>query len=213
MLERSNLSSTGDYTMSLFHGSLARSTGRFAVISAALAACLLAPSGFAQVSSSAQTHADFDAAVQDQYPNQGGYNRQGYSAHRSSSWTDHLAIEAGGGFNVPTGNTKTWQMSAIASTLAAVGCSVTDSVCLAEYTFNRDNIPQNTLTSVGEPNGNVHVWSLTLDPIIYYKTSGHIGGYVTGGGGFYRKLTSFTESVFEGDSAVTSMAAFRRTAT
>jgi hypothetical protein len=70
---------------------------------------------------------------------------------------------------------------------------------LAEYSFNRANIPQNTLTDVGEPNGNVHVWSLTLDPIFYYKTSGRIGGYVTGGGGFYRKLTSFTEPVYVGD--------------
>ena len=70
---------------------------------------------------------------------------------------------------------------------------------LAEYSFNRANIPQNTLTNVGEPNGNVHVWSLTLDPIFYYKTSGRIGGYVTGGGGFYRKLTTFTEPVYVGD--------------
>ena len=89
--------------------------------------------------------------------------------------------------------------SATASTWVAVGTSTTGSVCLAEYGFNRANIPQNTLTNVGEPNGNVHVWSLTLDPIIYYKTSGHFGGYVTGGGGFYRKLTSFTEPVYAGD--------------
>jgi hypothetical protein len=70
---------------------------------------------------------------------------------------------------------------------------------LAEYGFNRANIPQDTLTNIGEPQGNVHVWSLTLEPIVYYKTSGHIGGYVTGGGGFYRKLTSFTEPVYVGD--------------
>jgi hypothetical protein len=38
-----------------------------------------------------------------------------------------------------------------------------------------------------------------LDPIVYLKTGGHFGGYVTGGGGFYRKLTSFTEPVYEGD--------------
>ena len=50
--------------------------GRFAVMVSALSSCFLAPSGFAQLSSSAENHADFDALVQDQYPNQGGYNRQ-----------------------------------------------------------------------------------------------------------------------------------------
>ena len=189
----------GDYTMSLFHGSLPRSASRFALLVAALCASFLAPSGFAQLSSSAQTHADFDAAVQDQYPNQGGYNRQGYSAHHSNSLTDHLTIELGGGFNVPTGNTKRWQNVGYSINLGG-GWMFSDRFgVLAEYGFNRDNIPQNTLTNVGEPNGNVHVWSLTLDPIFYYKTSGRVGGYVTGGGGFYRKLTSFTESVYEGD--------------
>jgi len=189
----------GDYTMSLFHGSLPRSASRFALLVAALCASFLAPSGFAQLSSSAQTHADFDAAVQDQYPNQGGYNRQGYSAHHSNSLTDHLTIELGGGFNVPTGNTKRWQNVGYSINLGG-GWMFSDRFgVLAEYGFNRDNIPQNTLTNVGEPNGNVHVWSLTLDPIFYYKTSGRVGGYVTGGGGFYRKLTSFTESVYEGN--------------
>jgi hypothetical protein len=186
----------GDYKMLR---SLPRFPGRSALIFAALSSCLLAPSGLAQYSSSAQNHVDFDALVQDQYPNQGGYNRQGYNTHHSDTWQDHLAIEAGAGFNVPTGNTKTWQNVGYSINLGG-GWNFNDRFgVLAEYSFNRGNIPQNTLTDVGEPNGNVHVWSLTLDPIFYYKTSGKIGGYVTGGGGFYRKLTSFTESVYEGD--------------
>src|SRR3984885_9618603 len=153
---------------------------RFALIVSALSSCILAPSGFAQVSSSVDNHDAFDAIVQDQYPNQGGYNRQGYNKyHHNDTLSDHLAVELGAGFNVPAGNTGTWQ---------SVG-----------YSINHSNIPQGTLTNIGEPNGNVHVWSLTLDPIVYYKTSGHIGGYVTGGGGFYRKLTSFTQPVFVGD--------------
>ena len=42
------------------------------------------------------------------------------------------------------------------------------------------------------------MWGFTLDPVYYYKTTGAWGGYVTGGGGFYRKLTSFTEPVYLG---------------
>ena len=186
----------GDYKMLR---SLPRFPGRSALIFAALSSCLLAPSGFAQYSSSAQNHVDFDALVQDQYPNQGGYNRQGYNTHHNDSLLDHLAIEAGAGFNVPVGNTTTWQNVGYSINLGG-GWNFTNRIgVLAEYSFNHANIPQNTLTNVGEPNGNVHVWSLTLDPIFYYKTSGHIGGYVTGGGGFYRKLTSFTQPVFVGD--------------
>ena len=174
---------------------------RFAVIATALSSSLLVPAGFAQTSSSAQYNASLDATlVQDQYPNQGGYNGRGYGTHHSSnSLTDHLAIEAGAGFTVPAGNTGTWQNVGYNINIGG-GWNFNDRFgVLAEYSFNGSNIPQSTLTNIGEPNGNVHLWSLTLDPIFYYKTSGHIGGYVTGGGGFYRKLTSFTEPVYVGD--------------
>jgi hypothetical protein len=173
---------------------------RFAVIVSALSSCLLAPAGFAQVSSSVDNQDAFDAIVQNQYPNQGGYNSQGYNRyHHNDTLSDHLAIELGAGFNAPAGNTTTWQLVGYSINLGG-GWMFNDRIgVLAEYGFNHANIPQNTLTNIGEPQGNVHVWSLTLDPIVYYKTSGHIGGYVTGGGGFYRKLTSFTEPVYVGD--------------
>jgi hypothetical protein len=169
---------------------------QFAVIVSAL---LLATSGFAQVSSSVDNQDAFAPLVQDQYPNRGGYNRQSYHTPPGNSLADHLAIEAGGGFNVAAGNTATWQDVGYSINLGG-GWNFNNRIgVLAEYGFNRATIPQNTLTNVGEPNGNVHVWSLTLDPIFYYKTSGHFGGYVTGGGGFYRKLTTFTEPVYVGD--------------
>src|ERR1700761_1887968 len=172
---------------------------RFAVIVLALSSCFLAPAGFSQVSSSAENHRAFEALLQDQYPNQGGYNRPSYNSHHSDSLTDHVAIEAGGGFNVPSGNTSTWQSVGYSINLVG-GWMFNDKIgVLAEYTFNRANIPINTLTNIGEPDGNVHVWSLGLEPIIYYKTSGHLGGYVTGGGGFYRKVTTFTQPVYVGD--------------
>jgi hypothetical protein len=180
------------------HGSQIRFSIRFAVIGSILSSSLLVPACLAQVSSSAENHAAFDTLEQDQYPNQGGYNRQ-TTYHHQDTWSDHLAIEAGGGFNVATGNARTWQLVGYSINLGG-GWNFNKWLgVLAEYSFNGANIPQNTLTNVGEPNGNVHVWGLTLDPVIYYKTSGHIGGYVTGGGGFYRKLTSFTEPVYVGD--------------
>jgi hypothetical protein len=169
---------------------------------AALSSCLLVPGALAQSSSSLESHLDFDSIDQDQqYPNQGGYqggyNRDHYQHH--DTWSDHLAIEGGAGFNVPAGNTGTWQAVGYTINLGG-GWMFTKRIgLLAEYGFNRANIPQSTLNNISEPQGNVHVWSLTLDPIIYLKTSGHLGTYVTGGGGFYRKLTSFTQPEYVGD--------------
>jgi hypothetical protein len=164
-----------------------------------VSAFFLATSGFAQISSSVDKQDAFAPLVQDQYPNQGGYNRQTYHRQSSSSLADHLAIEVGAGLNVAGGNTATWQDVGYSINVGGGWNFNNRFGVLAEYGFNHANIPQDTLTNVGEPNGNVHVWSLTLDPIFYYKTSGHLGGYVTGGGGFYRKLTSFTEPVYVGD--------------
>src|ERR1700729_2119325 len=174
------------------------SFARFAVIVSALSSCLLAPTGFSQVSSSAENHQAFEALLQDQYPNQGGYNRPSYNSHHHATLSAHVALELGADFNVPPGNTTTWQSVGYSINLGGGWMFNNRIGVLAEYNFNRANIPTNTLTNIGEPDGNVHVWSLTLDPIFYYKTSGHIGGYVTGGGGFYRKLTSFTEPEYLG---------------
>jgi hypothetical protein len=158
----------------------------------------VAPVAFSQVSSSAENHEAFETLVQDQYPNQGGYNQQPYHTHHTDTLTDHLAVELGAGFNVPSGNTTTWQTVGYSINLGGGWMFNNRLGMLAEYNFNRSTIPANTLTHINEPDGNVHVWSLTLDPIFYYKTSGRIGGYVTGGGGFYRKLTTFTQPVFLG---------------
>jgi hypothetical protein len=174
---------------------------RIAAIVSFLSTSLLVSGAHAQISSSTENHEAFDALVQDnpgQYPNQGGY-RPSYHSQHATTWMDHLAVEAGGGFNVPTGNTKTWQLTGYTVNLGA-GWMFNDRIgVLAEYGFNGGNIPSNTLSEVGEPDGHVHVWSLTLDPIVYYKTGGRVGGYVTGGGGFYRKVTTFTEPVYLGD--------------
>lgn len=37
-----------------------------------------------------------------------------------------------------------------------------------------------------------HVWSLSVDPIYYIKSGEGLGAYVTGGAGFYHKVTTFT---------------------
>ena len=124
----------------------------------------------------------------------GQYGPQpGYPSYQSR-WS-HLAIEGGGGFTAPLGNTSGdltygWNFR------GGLGWNFSKKFALlGEYEFDRNKISAAVLQQVDEPGGNVHTWSLTLDPVWNYKTSGSVGGYVTGGGGFYRQLTSFTEPV------------------
>jgi hypothetical protein len=134
---------------------------------------------------------DSSAGPSPQY-GQGSQQYPEYHGYRS-----HIAVEAGAGATAPIGNSQrdlTWGWNFT----GGVGYKFAPRFALmAEYSFDRNKIPAAVLEAVGEPGGNVHTWSLTLDPVFYYKTGGRIGGYITGGGGFYRKLTSFTEPVDE----------------
>jgi hypothetical protein len=132
--------------------------------------------------------------------NSGGYGRGGYKQYPSYGQPGfhHLAIEAGAGFSSPIGNTKGTQTTGYNIKLGGGWNFSRRFGVLAEYEFNRTGIPNSVLAASGAPEGNVHLWGLTIDPVYYYKTTGAWGGYVTGGGGFYRKLTSFTQPVFLG---------------
>jgi hypothetical protein len=132
--------------------------------------------------------------------NSGGYGNGGYKQYPryGQPGFHHLAIEAGAGFVSPIGNTKNTQTTGWNIKLGGGWNFSHRFGVLAEYEFNRTGIPNSVLAASGAPQGNVHIWGLTLDPVYYYKTTGAWGGYVTGGGGFYRKLTSFTEPVFLG---------------
>lgn len=161
-----------------------------------LSAALSLPAARAQSSSSEELAQSLSFRTQ----NGGGYGNGGY--HQYPRYGEygfhHLAIEAGGGFDAPLGNTKNTQTLGYNAKFGA-GYNFSRNVgLLAEYEFNGSGIPRSVLAAQQAPQGTVHVWGLTLDEILYYKTSGSWGGYITGGGGFYRKLTSFTQPVFAG---------------
>lgn len=115
----------------------------------------------------------------------------------TSRWS-HLAFEAGGGFTAPIGNDTSsstrlgWDAWGYNISLGG-GWNFSKYLgALIEYQFNRNPIPQSTLNFIGVPSGNINTWSLTLDPIIYLPVTHSMGAYVTGGGGFYRKVTNFS---------------------
>lgn len=138
---------------------------------------------------------------QDSGQNSGGYGNGGYKRYPKygeQTGFHHWAAEGGFGFASPIGNTKNTQTTGYNIKLGGGWNFSRRFGALLEYEFNRTGIPNSVLAASGAPEGNVHLWGLTVDPVYYYKTTGAWGGYVTGGGGFYRKLTSFTSPVYLG---------------
>ena len=101
------------------------------------------------------------------------------------------ALELGGGFNAPLDkNYITWGGQ------FTLGGGINFSkrfALLAEYQFIDDKLPGALIAETGANGGHAHIWSLTLDPVVslFPKSSNDV--YITGGGGFYRKVTSFTD--------------------
>jgi hypothetical protein len=112
-----------------------------------------------------------------------------------SGWRHSLvskyALEFGGGFNAPTDkNYITWGAQ------FTMGAGVNFSkrfALLAEYQFISDKLPGKLIAETGANGGHAHIWSLTLDPVVSLFPNSENDIYVTGGGGFYRKVTSFTD--------------------
>ncbi|MGB7190051.1 MAG: hypothetical protein WBD10_07945 [Acidobacteriaceae bacterium] len=191
---------------------------RFAIAASALALLALpcavqaqastASEGGQQYSSSSDwkaylTSYDFDGAPgASASPQYGQYGRRNNSPYPYQSRWSHMAFEVGGGFTAPVGNAaRNWETWGYNVNVGAGWNFSKYFGALVEYQFNRMKIPGHTLTDLAVSNGipqlggNINTWSLTLDPIIYLPVSHSFGTYVTGGGGFYRKVTNFTESV------------------
>ena len=120
----------------------------------------------------------------------GRYDQNG--GYQSHSRFSRLTFEAGGGANGPTGDSSssiTWGGN------LTVGAGVRVNPWLStlvEYQFIDDKLPGKLIAEAGSDGGHAHIWSLTLAPVVdlFPKSSNDL--YITGGGGFYRKVTSFT---------------------
>jgi hypothetical protein len=116
----------------------------------------------------------------------------GYQSH---SLFSHLTAAFGGGFNGPARGSSsyiTWGGN------ASLGAGYRFNRYLAmmtEYQFIDDKLPGALIAETGANGGNAHIWSLTMAPVIDLAPKRTNGLYVTGGGGFYRKVTSFTDPV------------------
>jgi len=121
----------------------------------------------------------------------GGQERGGGYGHRS--YFSHLTYEAGGGANAPTSDSSpyiTWG----GNVTLGVGYRFDPHLSLmTEYQFIDNKLPGALIAETGANGGYAHIWSLTVAPVVDLFPKSTNSVYVTGGGGFYRKVTSFTD--------------------
>ncbi|MFC5863883.1 porin family protein [Acidicapsa dinghuensis] len=119
--------------------------------------------------------------------------QNGTYGYHSNNWSSRLAFEAGGGGNAPIGNDQpfiTWG----GNFTVGAGYKFTDRLsALIEYQFMDNKLPGGLIADAGAEGGHAHIWSLTVDPVFDLFPKAKNSVYVTGGGGFYRKVTSFTD--------------------
>ncbi|MFZ0745099.1 MAG: hypothetical protein WAM85_11875 [Terracidiphilus sp.] len=119
----------------------------------------------------------------------GGYDQNG--GYQSHSFWSHLTFEAGGGANAPAGD-KTYITWGGNFTLGGGYRFNKELSALLEYQFIDDKIPGAIIAEAGASGGHDHIWSFTVDPVYDLFPKSSNDAYVTGGGGFYRKVTDFT---------------------
>ncbi len=122
----------------------------------------------------------------------GGQYGSGGSSH--NGLLHHWAFEAGGGFNAPISNSVTYGGQ------FTVGAGLKFNKYLStlvEYQFLDSKLPGYLISETGANGGYAHIWSFTIDPVIDLMPKATNDVYITGGGGFYRKVTSFTDPTEE----------------
>lgn len=106
--------------------------------------------------------------------------------HRALS---NFAFEGGFGFNPPESDSigNGWNL------LIGAGVHVTPNFTVPiEYQYVHTGLAQYIINEAGSQGGNTHIWSFGVDPIYDIAPKASNDFYLHGGGGFYRKVTNFT---------------------
>jgi hypothetical protein len=124
----------------------------------------------------------------------GGHSAAGQDYGGGSGWKHYVgsrfAFEAGGGFNAPESSSVTYGGN---FTLGG-GLNFNSHLgALIEYQFVQDKLPGALIAEAEAQGGYARIWSFTIDPVIDLMPKAKNDVYITGGGGFYRKVTNFTD--------------------
>lgn len=123
----------------------------------------------------------------------GQYDNRSRGGGGGDGLRSHLTYEVGGGFNAPSGDSSQ-HISWGGNFTIGAGYRVNPMFSLMmEYQFIGSKLPGLIIDEAGATGGHVHIWSLTVDPVIDLTPKSALDFYAVGGGGFYRSVTSFTD--------------------
>jgi len=111
----------------------------------------------------------------------------------SAQEVPRFSFDLGGGFTQPVGNTgrhldEGWNIR------GGAGVNFSQYVgAMVQLDYNRFGINGATLNRAGFPDGDVSVFSATLNPIVHLTPRGHFDVYLIGGGGLYHRTQEFTQ--------------------
>lgn len=117
-----------------------------------------------------------------------------YGSGRGGMWHDassSLAFEAGFGFEAPKSYSIGWGWDLQIGAGIHAGEHFTP---LIEYQFIHTGLAQYLINAVGSDGGFTHIWSFGIDPVYDFAPKESNDFYIKGGGGFYRKVTNFTDA-------------------
>lgn len=168
----------------------------------------------------AEGHMNVDSAAlgSSQPPPRRRYGRPNYASGNSNAdGSSKYTFVAGGGLASPIGNTHKYEtpsygfqvgggrnFNKVYGLLAQFdydhfglqGATLANQTYLYDYGCPAGSVAAGTC-GVSGLDGNNHVWSFTLNPTFTLPTDGTLGAYMVLGGGFYHKVTNFTEPTIE----------------
>ena len=108
-----------------------------------------------------------------------------------------ITVNLGGGFTPLVGNLSNrldngWHLT------GGAGYNLHGPFSLGlQFTYNGLGVNRSTLSQAGAPNGDAHLWSLTVDPKMQLPFASKFKPYVVGGVGYYRRTVNFTQPALQ----------------
>lgn len=123
----------------------------------------------------------------------GQYDNRSRGGGGGGGIMSHITYEFGGGFNAPSSNSSAYIGWGYNFTVGA-GYRMDPHLSVnLEYQFMHSGLPSTIVNEAGATGGYDTLWSFTLDPMYEINPKSAITFYGVGGGGFYRKVTNFTD--------------------
>ena len=123
----------------------------------------------------------------------GQYDNRSRPGGGTGGIRSHLTYEVGGGFTAPTEDSSPYIGWGYNFTVGA-GYRFDQHFSMnVEYQLIHSKLPDVIVGEAGATGGYDTLWSFTLDPMYEVNPKSAITFYGVGGGGFYRKVTNFTD--------------------